>query len=1427
MKTSAFIGLYTLCIFAAILLLLPSSVSAFRVVNMTPSGSLVGSETCGTYCGTDTIDGSLGGSSMWEEHWPAPGQDGSSPNGNEWGISWDMGSGGWNFTKAYVNIQNPTYCSAPCNVLNAAYGSTSPGIPPSGYTTLSLTGGAIWINNTNLVGSSWYRLSWSPPTGRGRYLYIDGNAMDDGNWCHQLSTSSCTDPYSGMGSGGGGGMTGLWEVIVEVQKYPEFYTFASNTTTIPVSNSIIEFTSNFTNGTEITDKIWINVTSTLYGTSNVNITTANRASGTQKLLWFINGYNPALYTATVYLNSSDGVISSLDAVTVNITGAPDGSVCSNGTGCNSGNCVDGICCGSSSCSLCQSCNVASHLGTCWNDNAGTDQDNACFSTVGVTYGCGTGNCNGLGACGYYTANEYNCPTCYTCTGATSQSCVATNNHQADAEGSNLCSSTCVECNGAGSCVNQSSGSDYFDQCGTSSCGTGTCNGNGACNWYTSLERNCATCGTCDGATSTACVNVANNNWDTQGSNTCTGTCIACESGVCTTTQNQTNPGSACTTTNCGKGVCNAGGVCDWYNSGERNCAQCKTCDGASSTSCMNVATGQWDTQGSNTCTGTCMACDSGSCSIAGVGTNPGSVCNSTDCGTGFCKGGVAQCDWYTYSERNCQTCYTCDGASSTSCVLMSNNTQDTQGSNVCSSTCKKCVAGSCINQSSEDLFSQCGFANCGTGLCQAGNATCDWYSSGERNCATCQTCDGATSTSCISFGNMTQDSQGSLFCDDTCRMCNGLGACSYEAIGSDFFSQCANDVNCNTGSCNGAGNCGYLTTGQGSCPVCQTCNGTSTTDCLDMPAHTQDTEGNNTCTATCKECSGSGLCWNQATNQDYFSQCGTVFCDDEATNPYYYGWILNECRYRSDVDSTNALCSGSGNCYNDTNYCPTQSQSVYTASSCYSGASILDCYNQTVGKCAPFIISFTTNDTNPYISPYGIGLVQLNMNVYKGTYSIENITFTYNGTLGDTIIGTNGTNTMLWNVSTVSPGVYYVIGTVTDTQNNTDEYDHLTITVHNNTAPTNTANILGGGNETTSKFCEVTFSDIDPGQTEAGREYDWKINGTLIGHNSENLSISFFKPGDNITCLVRSNDSYFWGEWTESPLLVIGDTTPPIPYNFEINPTVFHTNEFGMMCFEISDASGLDTSASYIDFSDPINVTSNNLVTYDVLNNKYCYTLLSPSVTGTWWWTDVDIKDSAGNPAFKEVNMSFIVTEPENTTIIIEGGGGGGGPKVDVPIEILPKDVVTGLPEIANLIGNKVKTYTVKPTNTGTFDIKYAFAKTIVTQEGKTVDATSFFKTIPSGAMTLQNGVPQNVSIYCDIPDEYAYAPFGVFNTTLIFAQSTKAIIQVNCESTAHSAGAGVLANILYETIPGIGIKVWEFLSLLILIVFWRSMLVK
>jgi hypothetical protein len=203
-----------------------------------------------------------------------------------------------------------------------------------------------------------------------------------------------------------------------------------------------------------------------------------------------------------------------------------------------------------------------------------------------------------------------------------------------------------------------------------------------------------------------------------------------------------------------------------HNGGFSNGTACSSGNTCMSGNCVNGVC-------CNTaCTGsTCQRCDSysnagaGTCGYVSTAVDPNNECGTTACLTGNCSGTGYTCGYNTSGEGACPTCQTCNGATSGSCVNVTNNTQDTQGSNVCTATCKKCSSGSCVNQGAEDLFGQCtagyivvantppngGASQTCTYLCSNNTtaAASDLCGNGTGSCAT------AVPTGCGSIGTDT------------------------------------------------------------------------------------------------------------------------------------------------------------------------------------------------------------------------------------------------------------------------------------------------------------------------------------------------------------------------------------------------------------------------------------------------------------------------------------------------------------------------------------------------------------------------------------------------------------------------------------------------------------------------------------------------
>jgi hypothetical protein len=157
-----------------------------------------------------------------------------------------------------------------------------------------------------------------------------------------------------------------------------------------------------------------------------------------------------------------------------------GKTCAADNECGTGQCVDGVCCGSAACPKCQSCAMPgldsmgnSTLGTCTDVNAGdADHTNTCQNTGSM--GCGTnGLCDGFGECQKFggatmcagptcdTANEAvaasfcdgngNCVSgkatdcaAYACNAATA-SCYATCADDTQCAANNTCDSGTMSC----------------------------------------------------------------------------------------------------------------------------------------------------------------------------------------------------------------------------------------------------------------------------------------------------------------------------------------------------------------------------------------------------------------------------------------------------------------------------------------------------------------------------------------------------------------------------------------------------------------------------------------------------------------------------------------------------------------------------------------------------------------------------------------------------------------------------------------------------------------------------------------------------------------------------------------------------------------------------------------------------------------------
>jgi len=178
--------------------------------------------------------------------------------------------------------------------------------------------------------------------------------------------------------------------------------------------------------------------------------------------------------------------------------------------CNLGVWID--CTLDTHCGTCQSC-ISNN---CVNATPPNDPKNECGTT-----GCGTGYCNGSGACAYNTSGQHNCLACYECNA--SGNCIFVTDGTDPYDDCALCYA-CDQTRDE--CYYAESGTDVKDECGTTGCGIGTCNGAGTCGLHISGQQNCGTCKGCNASGVCTDVTIGTDPWDS------CGICGICDQGSC-------------------------------------------------------------------------------------------------------------------------------------------------------------------------------------------------------------------------------------------------------------------------------------------------------------------------------------------------------------------------------------------------------------------------------------------------------------------------------------------------------------------------------------------------------------------------------------------------------------------------------------------------------------------------------------------------------------------------------------------------------------------------------------------------------------------------------------------------------------------------------------------------------------------------------
>jgi hypothetical protein len=280
---------------------------------------------------------------------------------------------------------------------------------------------------------------------------------------------------------------------------------------------------------------------------------------------------------------------------------PNGPVCTSGDQCISGNCIDGVCCGSSSCPSCQACNVAGNAGTCSPLAAGSADPKGVCADKGVTT-CGTnGKCDGASGC-----QEY-------------------------ADGTGCSTATCP----GGGATLTSAGTCSVGACSapTQSCSPYFCNGTTACRTTCDIDNDCAAGYFCTGAGGTCTLKTVAGASCTAGNQCGTGNCVdgvCCGSATCGSCQACNVAGNAGTCSPLAAGAADPKGVC--MDNGAAACGANGKCDGAGG--CQKYPNGTTCSQATCADTSTLTlagTCSNGSCSAGTQSCSP-FLCNAGACG---------------------------------------------------------------------------------------------------------------------------------------------------------------------------------------------------------------------------------------------------------------------------------------------------------------------------------------------------------------------------------------------------------------------------------------------------------------------------------------------------------------------------------------------------------------------------------------------------------------------------------------------------------------------------------------------------------------------------------------------------------------------------------------------------------------------------
>ena len=637
-----------------------------------------------------------------------------------------------------------------------------------------------------------------------------------------------------------------------------------------------------------------------------------------------------------------------------------GGPCTNGSQCETFNCVDGACCESASCGTCQACNLGSPgiPGVCSTVINAQDPDTC----------TGNNQCSATGVC--LLKDGQSCGAGTQCASGFCADGICCNA---------ACNGPCDQCVSPGFCIFMAHGS-----VGSPTCSPYVCSGgNAACPTTCGSDADCAPGFLCNGSTcmpkqpnGSACSSGANCNstFCSDGvccDKACTGGCDVCAhslgataDGTCTVL----GAGNAGQNPPCSPYVCDGvSGSCPTSCTGDAQCAANAYCGGDASCRARR-AQGQSCNLTADCLVAGCRECASGNCVDAyccnSACNGACDVCNSTPgtctnvaqgaagnppCSPYVCTGSSGSCPNTCSNDAGCATGYYCSG---TTCVpkLALGTT---------CSTGNQCISGFCTDSVCCDLscgatcqacnlagrLGQCNYLppgsagrspGCGTYVCSGLSASCPSSCTTDAACSTGNYCNGsacvpklATGTTCTTANQcLTGFCTDGKCCDSPCS--GGCDVCA-AALGATANGTC---------TVLGAGNAGQN-------PSCspRVCNGTS-----------HDCPGNCSADSGCASgyyCDLSGQCLATLPNGSICSrdrQCTQGHCVDSYCCDTACAGSCDTCAMPSHEGSCQLMAAGTAGtppcdpfvCTGSSAACPT---------SCTSAAQCAPGYTCTGNQC--------------------------------------------------------------------------------------------------------------------------------------------------------------------------------------------------------------------------------------------------------------------------------------------------------------------------------------------------------------------------------------------------------------------------------------------------------------------------------------------